>query len=318
MSAPGPGPLVASAVQLGALGLGAPLLVGAMRALRARFEGRIGPPVHQPLLDLRKLAGKERLRSEHASGLAAAVPLVLLATTAAVVVISPLVTVEPLLGRSADLFAVVFLLLCGSVALALGGLDAGTAFGGMGASRTMTIGALAEPALLVAVLAFSLPARSSNLPAIVVASLEHPGALASPERLLAAAALAIVILAEAGRLPVDNPATHLELTMVHEATVLDYAGPDLALLTLGEQMRLGYLLALFANLLFPAGIAPGGGALGLALGLGALAGKVAALAGVLVVFEAFSAKLRLFRVPELLGGAFVLAALAVLSGFVLR
>jgi formate hydrogenlyase subunit 4 len=208
---------------------------------------------------------------------------------------------------------VVFLLLLGSVALALGALDTGTAFGGMGASRVMTIGALSEPALLVAVLALSIPARSSNLPTIVSRSLAHPAWLASPQRLLAVVALVIVIVAECGRLPVDNPSTHLELTMIHEAMVIEYAGPDLALVKLAEAMRLGFLLALLAVLFVPWGIATAPGPGHLALGLVAVAAKVAALGVALAAAEVLVAKLRLFRVPELLAGAFVLSVLAVIS-----
>jgi formate hydrogenlyase subunit 4 len=226
------------------------------------------------------------------------------------------VAVNPAFGTSADLFAVVYLLLLGSVALALAGLDTGTAFGGMGASRALTIGAVAEPALLVAVLALSIPARSSNLPAIVSSSLAHPIWLASPQRLLALGAFLIVVLAENGRLPVDNPGTHLELTMIHEAMVLEYAGPDLALVTLGESARLVVLLGLLANLFAPWGIATRPGAATLAVGAVTVVAKVGALGVGLAVFEVFMAKLRLFRVPELLSGAFVLAVLAVVVALV--
>ena len=139
-----------------------------------RAEGRAGAPVRQPLLDLRKLAAKERIHAEHSSACPPLAPLVLVAYRGVAVAIAPLISTGPALGRTSDLFAVVFLLLLGSVAVALAGLDAGTAFGGMGASRAMTIGALAEPALLVAVLALSLQAGSSNLPAIVTATLAHP------------------------------------------------------------------------------------------------------------------------------------------------
>ncbi len=162
------GPLLASAgvsaIQLGAAAAGGPLLYGLMAKVRARAEGRAGAPVRQPLLDLRKLAAKERIHAEHSSAVLPLAPLVLIASTAAAVVIAPLISTGPALGRTSDVFAVVFLLLLGSVAVALAGLDAGTAFGGMGASRAMTIGALAEPALLVAVLALSLQAGTSNLP----------------------------------------------------------------------------------------------------------------------------------------------------------
>jgi formate hydrogenlyase subunit 4 len=306
-----------SVIQLGAAAMGGPLLHGLMAKVRARAEGRAGAPVRQPLLDLWKLAGKERIHAEHSSAVLPLAPLVLIASAATAVAITPLISTEPALGRTSDAFAVVFLLLLGSVAVALAGLDAGTAFGGMGASRAMTIGALAEPALLIAVLALSLQAGTSNLPRIVTATLAHPGWAASPQRLLALSALLIVIVAETGRIPVDNPSTHLELTMIHEAMVLEYAGPELALVTLGEAMRLGLLLSLAANLFFPWGIAATASIPGLALGLAALGAKTAVLAAVIAIVEVSTAKLRLFRVPEILSAGCVLAVLAVVTGLVM-
>ena len=303
-----------SVLQLAAACAGGPLLYGLMAKVRARAEGRAGAPVRQPLLDLRKLMGKERVHAEHSSVVLPLAPLVLVASTAAAVMIAPLISTRPALGRTADVFVIVFLLLLGSVAVALAGLDAGTAFGGMGASRAMTIGALAEPALLVAVLALSLQAQTSNLPGIVAATLSHPQWVASPERVLALVALVTVVVAETGRIPVDNPTTHLELTMIHEAMVLEYAGPELALVTLGGQMRLGLLLSLVANLFFPWGIAATAGGVALLLGLAVLAVKTAAIAAAIAVLEVAMAKLRLFRVPEILSAAFVLAVLAVVTG----
>jgi formate hydrogenlyase subunit 4 len=306
-----------SVIQLGAAVTGGPLLYGFMAKVRARAEGRAGAPVRQPLLDLRKLTAKERIHASHSSVVLPLAPLVLIAATASAVAIAPLISTRPALGLTSDAFVIVFLLLLGSVAVALGGLDAGTAFGGMGASRAMTIGALAEPALLVAVLALSIQAGTSNLPGIVSATLAHPGWAATPERLLALAALVIVVFAEAGRIPVDNPSTHLELTMIHEAMILEYAGPELALVTLGEAMRLGLLLSLVANLFFPWGIAATASIPRLALGLAVLGAKTAAIAGVIAVVEVSAAKLRLFRVPEILSAAFVLSVLAVVTGLVM-
>jgi len=306
-----------SVIQLGAAVTGGPLLYGLMAKVRARAEGRAGAPVRQPLLDLWKLAGKERIHARHSSVVLPLAPLVLVASAAAAIVIAPLISTRPALGGGADVFVIVFLLLLGSVAVALGGLDAGTAFGGMGASRAMTIGALAEPALLVAVLALSLQAGTSNLPGIVSATLAHPGWAATPERVLALAALVIVVFAETGRIPVDNPSTHLELTMIHEAMVLEYAGPELALVTLGGMMRLGLLLSLLANLFFPWGIAETASVPRLVLGLAVLAAKAAATAAAVAVTEVAAAKLRLFRVPEILSAAFVLSVLAVVTGLVL-
>ena len=299
--------------QVATVAVGGPLLVGLMRKVRCRLEGRVGPPIHQPLLDLRKLFAKQRIRPDHASWIFPAAPVILVATALVIAVVSPLVTTVPTWGRDADFFAVVFLLLLGSVFLALGGLDPGTPFGGMGASRAMTIGALAEPALLVSILALSIPAQTSNLPALVRSGLDQPHLLASPSRLLALGAFVVVVLAESGRLPVDNPSTHLELTMIHEALVLEYAGADLALVTLGESMRLALLLGLLVNLFVPGGVATHPGAAWVALGVVALAGKVAAAGVAIAVFEVFTAKLRLFRLPELLAGSLVLAVVAVVT-----
>ncbi len=308
----------ASLLQVAAIVVGGPLLVGLMAKCRARAEGRIGAPISQPLRDLRKLVRKERIHAEHSSAVLAVAPFVLVASATVAVAISPLVTTAPVLDGGADAFVVVYLLLMGSVALALGGLDPGTAFGGMGSSRAMTVGALAEPALLVAILALSIQAKTSNLPGIVKATLAHPGWLASPERLLALAALVVVVIAETGRIPVDNPSTHLELTMIHEAMVLEYAGPELALVTLGEAMRLGLLFGLVANLFFPWGIASSASLPQLSLAVVVLAAKAATIAVVIALIEVSTAKLRLFRIPELLAGGFVLAVLAVMTGLVTR
>lgn len=309
--------LVAGA-QVAAIAIGGPLLVGTMRKVRCRIEGRVGPPVSQPLRDLRKLFTKQRVRPEHSSWVFGAGPVVLVATAALVAAIAPLATTTPTFGRTADFFAIVFILLLGSVFLALAALDTGTPFGGMGSSRSMTIGALAEPALLVAILAMSISARTSNLPALVRLGLVHPQQIASPGRVLALVSFLVVILAESGRLPVDNPDTHLELTMIHEAMVLEYAGPDLAMTTLGESMRLALLLSLLVNLLAPWGIAQRPGAPALLFGLAALAVKVAAAGIGIATFEVFTAKLRLFRLPELLAGGFVLAVVAAVTSLVVR
>jgi formate hydrogenlyase subunit 4 len=307
-----------SATQIGVVVFGGPLLLGLMRKLRSHLEGRIGPPIRQPLLDLRKLFTKQRVRPEQASWLFGVAPVVLVATAVLVAAISPLVTTRPPFGQSTDFLVVVFVLLLGSVSLALAALDTGTPFGGMGSSRAMTIGALAEPALLVAILAMAIPAHTSNLPALVRLGLAHPQVIASPERILALGSFVVVILAECGRLPVDNPSTHLELTMIHEAMVLEYAGPDLGLITLGESMRLALLLGLLVNLFVPWGIAQHAGAAGVIGGLAALVGKVALAGAVIATFEVFTAKLRLFRLPELLAGGFVLAVLATITALVVR
>ncbi|WP_109560533.1 respiratory chain complex I subunit 1 family protein [Mycolicibacter senuensis] len=291
---------------------GAPLVIGLMRQVRARAEGRTGAGIGQPWRDMRKLLGKQLLNPRGTTWVFAAAPAALAATTLVIVAAAPLVATGSPLDPVADLITVVGLLFLGTVALALAGIDTATAFGGMGASREITIAALVEPTILLAVFALSIPAGSANLSAIVGNTVEHPGQVVSLASALAFVALVIVIVAETGRLPVDNPATHLELTMVHEAMVLEYAGPKLALVEWASGMRLTVLLALLANLFFPWGIAGAHPSLiDVVVGAGAIAIKVALLAAALAGVEVFIAKLRLFRVPELLAGSFLLALLAV-------
>ena len=308
--------LVATQVIL--VSLGGPLLIGVMRKVRARLEGRVGAPILQPLADLRKLLAKGRVHPRESSWVFAVGPSMLLATTLAAAAVAPLVSVRPAGASSADFFAVVFVLLLGSVSLALGALDTGTAFAGMGASRSTTIAALAEPALFVAILALAIPAHTSNLPRLVLLGLDHPASVAGPARLLALASLVVVLLAETGRLPVDNPATHLELTMIHEAMVLEYAGRDLALVTLGESARLALLLAILVNLAVPWGVAVHPGAAWILLGAAVLAAKVTLVGALIALVEVGLAKLRLFRLPELLAGGFLLALLGVITTAVVR
>lgn len=295
----------------------APLLIGIMRLIRARLEGRVGPPILQPWRDLRKLLGKQRMVSDNTGWVFSVAPLVLLASAALVAGIVPFLSTQSALDQVGDLFAVVYLLLLGTVFLSLAGLDTGTAFGGMGASRSMTITAIAEPTVLVAIFALSVSTGSSNLGAIVATTLAHPATAASPESLLAFAALAVVTIAETGRIPVDNPNTHLELTMIHEAMVLEYSGPDLALIELAAHLRLVVFLGLLSNLFIPWGIATTARPLELLAAAAAVAVKILALASVIAVVEVFTAKVRLFRVPELLAASFVLAFLAVTASFFL-
>lgn len=309
---------LATVVQTALLLVCSPFLVGWMRVVRCRLEGRSGPSLWQPWRDLRKLMRKERMRPDQASWVFALVPAVLLATALVASALVPLVSTDSLFAADSDLFTVVFLLLFGSVALTLGALDGGTAFGGMGSSRAMTIGALSEPAMLMAVLALSVQTGSSNLSSIVSATLHSPDLLLSPLRLLSFGSLIIVILAEAGRLPVDNPATHLELTMIHEAMVLEFSGPDFAVLTVAENLRLGVFVSLSCSLFLPFGIAQSHSLSAIAIGIVAISAKALFFVTVVSVFETFAAKVRLFRVPELLAGSYALSVLAIITGVLTR
>ncbi|HET8616811.1 MAG TPA: NADH-quinone oxidoreductase subunit H [Actinomycetales bacterium] len=295
----------------------APVVVGMMRQVRARLEGRVGAGTGQPWRDLRKLARKEPLRPAGTTAVFRAAPWVLLGTSVVVAAVGPFLSTTSPLDQFADLFAVVSLLLLGTVAMALAGLDTGTPFGGMGASRGITITAIAEPTLLVAGFALSSRVGSSNLADMVAAGAADPGHVFSPVSLLAAIALVVVIVAETGRLPVDNPSTHLELTMIHEAMVLEHSGRDLAAVELASALRLTLLLGLLATLFLPFGVATAATAGAMALSAVLLVAKVAALAALLAAAEVALAKLRLFRVPELLAGSFLFSTLAVAAAFFL-
>ncbi len=295
----------------------APVLVGVMRQTRARLEGRAGAGVLQPWRDVRKLLAKEPLRASGTGPLFSSAPLVLMVSSLVVCALVPLVGTPTLELVPDDLFVVVSVLLLGTVALAVLGLAAGTAFGGMGSSRHMMIGALVEPTVLVSVYALSIPVGTSALSAIVAARVDDAAAVLTPVSLLAVVALAIAVLAETGRLPVDNPSTHLELTMVHEAMVLESSGRDLAWLELGSWLRLTALLGLVVNLVVPWGVATTASLPAVLLGAGAIVVKLLAAGALVAAGEVFLAKVRLFRVPELLAGSFVLAFLSVTASYLI-
>jgi len=296
----------------------APGLAGLIRWMKARLQNRRGAPFWQPYLELRKLFGKEVVVSSNASWLFRAAPFVIFASTVATTALVPVLAVPLAFDTMGDLVVLVYLLLLGTFFLALAGLDPGSAFGGMGASREVTVAALAEPTVALAVFALALSAGSTNLGQIVAATLADPASAVSPGHLLAFAALFIVTLAETGRLPVDNPATHLELTMIHEAMILEYSGRYLALIEWAAAVKLLIFFALLGNLFVPWGVARTLTPDALLMALGTFLLKLLLLAATIAVFETRVAKLRLFRVPELLSVSFVLALLAVSSSFLLR
>ncbi len=296
----------------------APALVGLIRLFKARLQNRRGAPVWQPYFEIQKLFAKEVVVSTNASWLFRAAPYVIFISTLAVTFVVPLVAVPLPFDGLADLLVVVYLLLLGTFFLALAGLDPGSPFGGMGSSREMTVAALAEPTIGVAIFALASGAGSTNLGQIASRIIESPSAVLTPGHALAFASLFIVMLAETSRLPVDNPATHLELTMIHEAMVLEYSGRYLALIEWASAVKLLVFFSLLANLFVPWGIATAAQPGAIVLAVVALVVKLVVLAGVVAVLETRVAKLRLFRVPELLSASFVLALLAVTSSFLLR
>jgi formate hydrogenlyase subunit 4 len=309
------GPVVAIIVQLAFAIAITPLLVGVMRTTRARLEGRVGGGVWQPWRDLRKLLAKEPTRAPGSTPVLTLAPVVLMASSLVLCALIPLVSTLALASVPGDLFVVVSVLLIGTVSLALLGLESGTAFGGMGSSRHMVIAALVEPTVLLSIYALSVPAGTSALAAIVQARRADPASLVNPVSLLAIFALLVVVIAETGRLPVDNPSTHLELTMIHEAMILESGGRDLGWLELGSWLRLTALLGLVANLALPFGIGQEFSLASLLVGAAAITVKLLVLGALLAAVEVFIAKLRLFRVPELLAGSFVLAFLSVSASY---
>jgi formate hydrogenlyase subunit 4 len=296
----------------------APLISGCIKNWKAKLQNRRGPRVWQPYLDLVKFLRKDMVISEHASWIFRATPFVLFTSTLLAGLIMPMVSASAPLSPFGGALALVGLLALGRFFLALGGLDPGSAFGGMGSSREMTIAALAEPALMLAIFTVAITAGSTNLSQMLLAAHGPTWTLLNPAHLLAFAALFIVLLAETGRIPVDNPATHLELTMIHEAMILEYSGRYLALMEWSASIKQLILMALLVNIFFPVGIASGAGAASLGFSFLWFTGKLLALAAAVVVVETTNAKLRLFRVPDLLSAAFTLSALGLLSTFLFK
>lgn len=305
-------------IQMIVVAAGAPLLVGTVRRMKARLQGRKGAGVLQPYRDLRKLLGKEAVVSENTSWIFAFTPYLLAAVMLLSSLLLPVLTTRTPLGFAGNIIVLMYLFLLATFFLALAGLDAGSAFGGMGSSREMIIAALAEPTVMIAIFAIALRVGTTSLDEIVRRGASESFLLLNPGHVLAFVALFIVALAETGRLPVDNPATHLELTMIHEAMILEYSGRHLALVEWAAGMKLALFLVLLSNLFFPWGVAPAITPAGLSIAFMALVGKVAVLAMIIAALETAVAKLRLFRVPELLSGSFTLALLAVLSFFFVR
>ena len=296
----------------------APMLVGLVRWLKARLQNRCGAPPWQPYFELRKLLGKEVVVSNNASWLFRVTPYIVFGSAVTVTLLLPLITANQPLDRTGDMLTVVYLLLLGTFFLALAGLDPGTPFGGMGASREMTVAAIAEPTIALSIFGLAVAAGSTNLGQIVAQTLAEPAVLITPGHLLAFVALFIAALAETGRLPVDNPSTHLELTMIHEAMLLEYSGRYLALIEWGAWLKLLIFLSLLANLFVPWGVATTLSLPALVGGLAAWVVKLVVLGAAIALLETQIAKLRLFRVPELLAVSFLLALLAVTSSFLLR
>jgi formate hydrogenlyase subunit 4 len=294
----------------------APAVLGVTRKVKARLLRRIGPPVLQPYQDLWKLMHKEAVFAHNASWVYRTAPYLIFAATWVAAALVPSYATGLLFSWSADLIAIVALLGTARFTLALAGMDVGTAFGGIGSSREMMIASLAEPAMLLIVFTVALVAGTTQLSA--VATLFSTGSVGLRVSLgLGLFAFMFVAVAENARIPIDNPATHLELTMVHEAMVLEYSGRHLAMIEAAAAVKLVLYFSLIACLFAPLGIAgPGAGVSDYALGIAAYLGKLSVLAVLLPIGETSVAKMRVFRYPLFVGSAFAAAALAVFLLFV--
>ena len=296
----------------------APLLTGFVRKVKARLLSRQGPPLLQPYRDLLRLMRKDVVLADNASWLFRVIPYLVFATTWVAASLVPTFRSGLMFSWTADLIAIIAVLGSARFFLALAGMDAGTSFGGIGSSREVMIASLAEPAMLMIVFAIALIAGSTQLS--TMAAFMNSAEVGLRVSLgLALIALVIVAVAENARIPVDNPATHLELTMVHEAMVLEYSGRHLALIELAASLKLLLYVSLIACLFAPWGISPAIIApAALMIGAAAYVGKLGTLGFLLAVFETAIAKMRVFRVPEFLGAALMLALLATLLRFVSR
>lgn len=296
-----------------------PFIVGLIRKVKARLQVRRGASVFQPYADLAKLFRKGPVVSTTTSWIFTATPYILFASTLAAGLLVPVFVSRTPLNFAGNIIALVYLLALGTFFLMLAGLDAGSAFGGMGSSREAIVASLTEPAMILSIFAIALTAGSTNLSTIVHKTALLEGIVTDPSpHLMALAALFIVAIAETGRVPVDNPATHLELTMIHEAMILEYSGRYLALVEWAAGLKLLVFLTLIANVFAPWGIATSLEPTALIVGLATYLLKVSGLAVLIGVLESMFAKLRLFRVTDLLGVAFILALLGLVFFYVLR
>lgn len=286
-----------------------PLINGVIKKLKANMQGRRGPGIFQPYYDLIRLFKKDMVISNTCSWIFRIAPYVVFSSMLVASMIVPVITTRLAFHEMADVIALIYILGLGIFFMALAGLDAGTAFGGEGSSREMTVAVLVEPMIMLTIFTAAISAGSTNLVRIT----ELQGAIYTPSHVLALFAFIVAIIAETGRIPVDNPDTHLELTMIHEGMLLEYSGRYLALMEWAHYIKQMLLFTLVIDIFFPAGIATTTepGALITASGIYAL--KIFLMCFLMALIESTRAKLRFFQLPSLLGGAFVLALLSLLS-----
>ncbi|MCE8422741.1 MAG: NADH-quinone oxidoreductase subunit H [Candidatus Methanoperedens sp.] len=295
-----------------------PLLSGIIKKIKAFFQIRKGPSILQPYYDLAKLLRKDSVVSENVSWIFHAAPIISFAAVLTAGLIIPIFISDMPLGFAGDLIAVVYLFALARFFTALASLDAGSSFGGMGGSREMFVASMVEPALMLSIFAIALNVGSTNL-GYITQTVSNAGlSSVSPYHLLAFVAMFIIAIAETGRIPIDNPATHLELTIIHEAMILEYSGKQLAIMELGAMMKQLLVYALLANIFFPWGIAQIISTTGIAIALIIFIIKIVIMGTIMAIVETSTAKWRLFRLPDLLSISLMLSFLSLVSFIIVK
>ena len=310
-------PFLIELAQVAVLLFVAPLFTGWVKMVKCWSQGRTPPSLFQPFRDIRKLFAKDVTLAENASWIFRFTPYLVFGVSVMAGGIIPILSRDLPLSATADVIALVALFAIARFFTALAGMDIGTAFGGMGSSREMTIASLAEPAMLMAVFAVSLVGKSTSL-SQMSSVIAQGHSLLRPSLVFALLAFILIALAETGRVPVDNPATHLELTMIHEAMILEYSGRHLALIEWAGMMKLFLFVALGIASFFPWGTAQHGDPASIVVALLSLLLKLGVVGIGLVLIETGLAKMRIFRITEFLGSAFLFATIGMMSYFMLE
>jgi formate hydrogenlyase subunit 4 len=287
----------------------APFIQGAIKKLKANMQGRVGAGILQPYYDLLRLFKKDMVVSEVTSWIFKATPYIVFSSAVTAAMLLPVITTRASFGFMGDVIALIYVLALGRFFMALAGLDAGTAFGGEGSSREMTVTILVEPIMMLSIFTAAISAGTTNIARIA----ETQSIFYTPSHILALSAFVVAIIAETGRIPVDNPDTHLELTMIHEGMLLEYSGRYLALMEWAHYIKQMLLFTIAVDIFFPMGISYDSELSGLVVSSGIYFLKMGLMAFIMAVTESTRAKLRFFQLPSLLGGAFVLSILSLLT-----
>ncbi len=310
-------PFIMEVLQILILLAAAPVFTGWIRMLKCWLQGRTSPGLFQPYRDIMKLFSKDLVLAENASWIFRFTPYLMFGVCLLAGGIIPMLSSDLPLALTADIIALAALFGIARFFTALSGMDIGTSFGGMGSSREMMIASLAEPAMLMAIFTVSLVSKSTSLSQMVEV-IAHGKFVLRPSMAFALLAFILITLAETGRIPVDNPATHLELTMIHEAMILEYSGRHLGLIEWAGMMKLFLFVSLGIVAFLPWGIAGAGSLTAIPLAILLMAIKLTLVGTGLVLIETGLAKMRIFRIPEFLGSAFLFATLGMLSYFILE